>query len=289
MTGATGFLGGHFLRAAMRRGHRIVALRRPGSTPRVPLESAPDWIEGDLDSDLTSSIKSCDAMVHLAAYGVSPQPCEWAEALRQNVHLPAALFESIVRTCGVENVVVAGSCTEYGLASTRYDEIPTSAPLEPVEPYATSKAAFSLFFRAFASAHAISGTLLRPFHIYGEGQYEGNFWPQLHRAARAGEDFRMSPGEQMRDFLEVKVAAELFVDAVENPAPPGEVRVENLGSGRPVTLAAFARQEWEKLRAPGQLLLGALPYRAKEMMRFIPKLSDAMKERVKSLREATPR
>ncbi len=281
VTGGTGFLGGHTINAAHRRGHQIVALRRPGSRPRVVLDVAPCWIDGTLESDLIEPLRGCEALLHLAAYGVSPQPCDWIEALRQNVYLPAAFIQQAVEVAEVRNIVVAGSCTEYGLASSRYEKIPTTAPLEPVEPYATSKAAFSLFLHAFSAAKMLSATLLRPFHIYGEAQYAGNFWPQLHHAALIGDDFPMSPGQQVRDFLPVEVAAELFVDAIENPTLPGRFLIENLGSGQAVTLAAFATCQWERLGAKGKLCLGALPYRANEMMRFVPELSPSMQDKVR--------
>ena len=41
----------------------------------------------------------------------------------------------------------------------------------------------------------------RIFQVFGEGEHETRFWPSLHRAAQAGDDFEMTLGEQVRDFI----------------------------------------------------------------------------------------
>lgn len=55
VTGSTGFIGSHFLRAALAAGHDVVALRYPGSQPiiQTPDSNHLTWIDGDLNSFLT--------------------------------------------------------------------------------------------------------------------------------------------------------------------------------------------------------------------------------------------
>ncbi len=270
LTGGTGFIGSHFLVAALTAGHEVIALRRPGRTARLPLPREPQWREeawAELPEDAFAGV---DALVHLAAAGVSPQRATLAQLFETNVHASVALW---ARAETVPHLVICGSCFEYGRSAARYDFIPPDAPLDPVNSYGASKAAASLAAIALARERPARVTLLRPFHVFGEGQHEANFWPSLRRAALAGEDFRMTPGGQTRDFVRAENVAADFLAALSSAPPPGEPRIANLGSGQPVTLRAFAESWWREWQARGELQIGSLPYRADEVMRYVPLLS----------------
>lgn len=271
VTGGTGFLGSHFLNAAAAKSHEIVALRRPGSNLRVAVPGGIRWIEGSMGASEAGWFAGCDALVHLAAAGVSPQPVDWGDAHRFNVAEPLALAKAAF-DAGIRRMLVCGSCFEYGRAAERYDFIPPDAPLEPVGPYATSKAAASLAFAGFARTLGISLLLARPFHMFGEGQHTSNFWPSLRKAALAGEDFPMTPGEQVRDFIPVEQVADRFLSVLALPGFPSTPWVENVGTGTPQTLRQFAEDWWQEWGATGKLLLGALPYRENEVMRYVPEV-----------------
>ena len=295
VTGATGFIGSHFLNAAHAAGHEIVALRRSAaSQPRIPLpffneeqstrneEPQTTWLDKEIPAVTAADLAGCDALVHLAAGGVTPQPATWELCYRVNVieslrlcelALDAGERRIVAAGSYVEygRIVVGGSSTEYGLAGLRFDPIPPDAPLEPTDPYAASKASASIAMCALCRARKFELAYLRLFSVFGDGQYEKNFWPQLRAAALAGEDFAMTPGEQVRDFIPVEdVAARLLLSATECDLKPGEPRVENLASGQPVTLRTFAEHWWAKWGAKGQLVFGAQPYRSGEVMRYVP-------------------
>lgn len=272
VTGGTGFLGSHFLNRALAQGHEVVAFRRPGAEPKIELANQPLWIESPWDAPDEAAWKGIDALVHLASAGVSPQPVDWPTALRVNV------TESIGLLCraeaaGVRKILLCGSCFEFGSAAQSYDRVPADAKLQPRGPYATSKASFSLAAAGYARTSLCSLVLLRPFHFFGDGQHESNFWPSLRRAALAGEDFPMTPGGQARDFQPVEETVADFLHTLEQwPGILGEMKSYNLGSGVETTLLEFARFWWERWRAKGKILAGALPYREGEVMRFVPKI-----------------
>ena len=72
VTGATGFIGSHFVNTASAAGHDVIAVRRPGSVPRVPVADSVQWIDKPLASVTTDDMRECHAVVHFAAEGVSP-------------------------------------------------------------------------------------------------------------------------------------------------------------------------------------------------------------------------
>jgi nucleoside-diphosphate-sugar epimerase len=270
VTGGTGFLGSHFLEAVLAAGHTVLALRRPGSKPRIALRAEPCWVEGSLGDDWREEMRDCDALVHLAAHGVSPQKTTWDDAIEYNIRQSIVLCERAA-AAGVEKQIVCGSCLEYGRIGDRYERIPANAPLEPMGIYAVSKAAFSLGFSSLATSLGIDAKLLRPFHFYGEGQDPDNFWPSLRAAAVRGRDFAMTGGEQVRDFQPVKDVAESFVSVLSENGSGG-LTIRNLGSGKPVAIKDFAAKCWAEFGATGQLKVGALPYRNDEVMRLVPEI-----------------
>jgi nucleoside-diphosphate-sugar epimerase len=270
VTGGTGFIGSHFLEAALLAGHDVIALRRPGANARIALTAEPSWIQGELDEVPDELLSGIDAFVHLAAQGVSPQKTDWQTAFDINVKRSVALLAQAVRA-EIPRIVICGSCFEFGRAAERYDRIPADAPLEPLGPYAASKAAFSMAAESIARQSRSKFSLLRPFNIYGEGQHPNNFWPSLCEAAARGRDFEMTPGNQVRDFIQVGEVAKQFIDEIERDLGLCTLfEKRNLGSGKSCTLAQFATDWWEQLGARGQLRIGALAYREDEIMRFVP-------------------
>lgn len=277
LTGGTGFLGSHFLSQALAAGHEVLALRRPGSTPRIPLTSEPIWLEGNLHDSWDKELSYCDRFVHLAAAGVSPQKATWEELFRVNV-LNSLLLWKKASDAGIRRFVICGSCFEYGSSGSEYSHIPPSAPLLPTNCYGASKAAASIAVLGLAAELKFELIILRPFNMFGEGQHESNFWPMLKRAALSGEDFSMTDGSQIRDFMPVEDVASTFLSAVScNNLAPGKPRIENVGSGNAQSLLEFAIHWWNHWQAQGQIRPGSIPQRDNEVMRYVPLLPDALK------------
>ena len=91
------------------------------------------------------------------------------------------------------------------------------------------------------------------------------------KSALSGENFPMTGGEQVRDFVHVDDVAKTFLHAATRPdVLPGQPLVRNVGSGQPVTMRDFAETWWHRWNARGSLLIGVLPYRPNEVMRFAP-------------------
>jgi nucleoside-diphosphate-sugar epimerase len=272
LTGGTGFIGSHFINEAHIRGYQVVALRRPGAFNRIQLIKQPIWIDGQLDGEFTNELSGVDALVHLASHTPNPPYDNLPKCLYWNVYASIKLAEQ-AKQCGVKKFLIAGSCFEYGETANNYSEIPVDAPLLPSVSYPTSKAAASVAFMGFASEHLVQLQILRLFQVFGEGEQESRFWPSLRFAALNGEDFKMSAGDQVRDFINVVDVARVIADSLDfNDVKSGSPKIKNVGSGTSQTLKQFAEYWWKKWGATGQLKLGEIPYRKNEVMRLVPKL-----------------
>lgn len=272
VTGGTGFVGSHFINAAHRAGHDIIALRRPGSAPRVQLDREPHWVDGPLDGDYRAQLLGCEVFVHLAAHTPNAPYDSLLNCLFWNVQASIQLAEQ-AREQGVTKFLIAGSCFEYGRSAERYPALPVDAPLEPTLSYPTSKAAASVAFQGFAAQYQLHLKILRIFQVYGEGEQANRLWPSLRAAAVAGADFPMTKGEQLRDFVNVTDVALAFVEALDfADGAPGAPVVKHVASGNPQTLLQFSQAWWKFWGAKGKLLPGAVPYRYNEMMRLVPEV-----------------
>ncbi len=275
VTGATGFIGSHFVQHAHSRGFRVIAVRRSSaSTFRIPLSGEVETLDKALEDIGEVEFRGVDALVHLAAEGATARGATWEDCFRVNVSDSVALIQRAV-TAGVRRIVVAGTYAEYGRAGLRFDPIPPDAPLEPTDPYATSKAAACVALCGLCRSRKFELSYQRLFSAYGLGQYRENFWPALREAAVAGKDFEMTMGQQIRDFIPVeKVAEKLLHECIREDLRAGEPHIRNLATGRPQTLRAFAEACWADFGAKGQIKFGAVPSRPNEVIRFLPLVSD---------------
>lgn len=220
------------------------------------------------------SLSDVACIIHLASAGVSPRNSGWCELEQINIKGTLAMCQLALKLNA--RLVVAGSFAEYGNSGLRYTEIPVAAPLEPTFPYAISKASACQIALGFARSESLSLAYLRIFNAFGIGQHESNLWPSLVAAAQSGSNYQITPGEQVRDFIPVRDVARQFVNAATDlQLRPGSPFVANVASGKPVRLRDFCEYWWKHFEAKGDLLVGAIPYRNNEVMRYVPCLEPA--------------
>lgn len=274
VTGATGFLGSHFLRSALERGHDVRALRRSKlSQGVISYPTQPDWLECSLQSVEPCHLHDIDVIVHFAATGVSPQKSTWEQMIAINALSSQKLVAAAVKA-GVKRFVAAGTCHEYGNSASLYDKIPPHAPLEPVTPYGASKAQGFMRMMPTAREHSLEFFYGRVFTAYGDGQYPLNFWPSLRQAATEGRDFPMTSGTQISDFIHVDRVSDHFLVACErHDIHPSKPLITNIGSGNAMRLLDFAESQWIAFGATGRLLPGSLPDRDDQIPRYVPDLT----------------
>lgn len=280
VTGATGFIGSHFVNAALKEGHKVVAHRRSkDSKPRIELVEEPSWVTGRLDMmtkvDL-AYLETCDVVIHLAAHTPNVPYGTLTECIYWNSTVPLRLFNA-AHNRGVRLFIAAGSFFEYG-ESVRYGpsrNVRADSPLLPKTTYATSKAIASLAFAQFARDTRSEVFINRIFHTYGDGEPDCRLWPTLKRLASTGENVPMTQGGQVRDFVPVETVVAKFLDdcafMMKNPVL-GHAIAQNVGSGKEQTVREFAEHWWKEWKGSGRLIFGALPYRKDEIMRCVPDL-----------------
>jgi nucleoside-diphosphate-sugar epimerase len=269
VTGGTGFVGSHFLQQALAAGHDVIAQRRPGSRPRLPLTHEPVWVDRALDQVFDAELAGCDAVVHLASHTPNPPYAPLDECLYWNVYATTRLLQQ-AEAQGVRDVLIAGTCFEYGVAAEGQDFVHPSTEMRPSLTYPISKAAATIACMGLARHLGLRLQVLRIFQVFGEGEAATRFWPSLRSAALEGRDFAMSAGVQVRDFIEVSEVATHFLRALDfEGVMPSQPQLRNVGTGRAQTLLEFARTWWAAWGATGQLMPGQLGLRPGELARLV--------------------
>jgi nucleoside-diphosphate-sugar epimerase len=116
-------------------------------------------------------------------------------------------------------------------------------------------------------AHGLPVVTVRLFQVYGPGQPDRTLVPAAMRAALAGVDLPMTPGEQERDFIYVDDVLDGLLVAADAPGIEGQSL--DLGTGQVHTLRRVVEHIWSMARAQGEILPGALRYRPSEVMHLV--------------------
>lgn len=262
VTGASGFVGRHVVTHLLERGHRVTALARDaGKAQGLVWFDRVEFLSGDVHADrLPDRLELPDAVIHLAWPGL-PNYRDLFH-FEQNLIGDYRFLKSLIEQ-GVGQLLVAGTCFEYGLQNGCLAE---DLPTLPANPYALAKDSLRKFLQQLQRHQPFALQWARLFYLYGEGQHANSLLAQLDRAIADGRPtFDMSGGEQLRDYLPIEVAARRLVQLVERPDADG---VYNVCSGTPISIRTLVERHIRKRGADIALNLGYHAYPDYEPMAF---------------------
>jgi UDP-glucose 4-epimerase len=258
LTGATGFIGRRLAKRLVAAGADVAALVLPGETALLP-----DGVRA-FTGDVTIPETVAEAIVaaqpvliiHLAAVGITNPDLPFTAACDVNVGGVINILDAARHVETVRRIVLVGSSYEYGARCA-------DDGLDPFNAYSASKVAAWAFARAAYNAWGAPVVWMRLFQVYGPGQREQALIPAAIQAALNDEDFRMTAGEQQRDFIFVEDVVEGLLAAATAPAIEG--RTLDVGTGQLHRIRAVVERIWALSGTRGQILAGALPYRPGEV------------------------
>jgi UDP-glucose 4-epimerase len=246
VTGGAGFIGSHLVDALIAESassvtvldnfflgteDNLASARASGADVRVLRVDASD------DKALRRSLgtRAFDVVFDLA---VIPLPTSLERpkfCFDTNVAMTSSLCE-LLREGAFGTLVHFSSSEAYG--SARYAPMGEDHPLDPLTPYAASKAASDHLVRTYAATFGVDALVVRPFNNYGprqnDRQYAGII-PTLLRAVYTGEAFSLfGDGEQTRDYIYVTDTVQAALALYQEPAARG--KVVNIGSGREISM-----------------------------------------------------
>lgn len=228
VTGGCGFIGSALLRAL--QGHEVVnldALTYAGRRENAEGFEA-RFVHGDIcdPSAVTSAMEGVEVVFHLAAESHvdrsndDPAPFARTNLVGTQVLCTAAIEAGVRRFVHVSTDEVYGSIDEGAFTE--------SAPLNPTNPYAASKAGSDLLVLAAHKTHGLPALITRCTNNFGPRQYPEKLIPLAITRLLAGEPVPVyGDGLQVRDWIHVEDHARALVFLAEN----GQIgEVYNIGA-----------------------------------------------------------
>jgi UDP-glucose 4-epimerase len=284
VTGGAGFIGSHLVDALLERGADVsvvddLSTGRRGNLVAAVAAGARLHEVSITDGRAMGTIVGTErpeVVFHLAAQiDVRRAVEDPAFDATVNIGGTAVMLEA-ARAAGVRRFVLASTGGAiYGEA----DEVPTpeTAPIAPISPYGTSKAAAETYLGLYTRLHGLCTCALRIANVYGPRQDplgEGGVIAIYCQAARERLGVNVfGDGRQTRDFVYVGDVAAAFMAAAECELPGPY----NVGTGEETAvLELVERLDLEATflpERPGEVRRSCLdPRAAGEALRWQPQV-----------------
>jgi GDP-4-dehydro-6-deoxy-D-mannose reductase len=244
ITGVAGFAGSHLAELALGEGAEVAGVILPGASAdnlgavRSRVRIVPcDLTQPGAIARVLEEVCP-DQVFHLA--GASVVSTSWAlreSVLRTNLDGTFQLLEGLRARPAPALLVSSGEV--YGRVPDSAQPIPERHPLEPISPYALSKACLELYAGYYARADRLPLVIVRAFNHVGPRQGPGFVWSDVARQIAVIESGGAPPVLEVgtvttrRDFTDVRDMVRAYWLALERAAP-GEVL--NAASGRAVSI-----------------------------------------------------
>lgn len=275
VTGGSGYIGTYLIRQLIEKDYQIIAFDlRFSDSFNSEFGDRVIRVEGDLLSKLlTESLQQYKPthVFHLAGLKNRTNSVEEFNAsIDVNYKGTLNLFNSLVGSNWLQHIIIMGTTEEYGCVQAPFDETTREIPHSA---YGLSKLAATRLALLYNSQFNLPVTILRPSIAYGPNQGKEMFLPALINTLRDGNDFSMTAGEQLRDFIYIDDLIDSIILACEKNQSIGEII--NVAYGKSEKLGDVARYVASELNHTNNLKLGAVPYRKFEIMNYSVNTSKA--------------
>lgn len=196
VTGATGYLGYHFVNVAVSQGHNVLCLRRTTSKSLFEpiVEEKIQWVIND--DKLKEAVTSFqpDVLFHAAWGGVRGAERDNIEIQNENLIMSRSLFSLYP----YKQIISIGSQAEYGYYNNVISE---NHPLRPTMEYAKAKVQCLKDMKAYCENHNIEWQWIRIFTVFGEKQTGGLIKLAIEKCMNGEKEFPTTKGEQQYSYL----------------------------------------------------------------------------------------
>jgi SAM-dependent methyltransferase len=177
--------------------------------------------------------------------------------------IPRYLFLKRMIESGVKDIAALGTCFEYGVKT---GELSEDMPCDPKNSYAIAKDSLRRALFELQHEHDFSLKWIRLFYVYGPFQNPESLIPLLMDSINKEEkEFKMSGGEQIRDYMKVKDACLKIINLAFNKNLNGIV---NCCSGKGISVRSLVESIIKEKKSSVKPHFGYYPYSVHEAFSF---------------------
>lgn len=238
LTGATGFIGTQIIKSLSDKGIVCRVVVRTGKknhlNQNLKIEKVVET--DDMFSETvewwTAITQGVEVVIHAAWYA---EPGKYLTSEKNFDCLLGSLnMAKGAVVSGVKKILGIGSCFEYDL---NFGVLSIDTPLKPITPYAISKVSLFNTLEFYLKQNGILFNWCRLFYLFGEGEDERRFYAMLHSKLSKGEEVHLTSGNQIRDYMNVKDAADMISQIALDSR---KETTYNICTGLPITIKQFA-------------------------------------------------
>lgn len=278
LTGGSGFLGHHVVRALLERKADVSLLIQPhektwrleniGANIKVTKAKLTNREETQA---AVQDVKP-DIMIHFAGLMERRRNLSILDDLMDH-HVDSTINFIMAADPQVTKLVInTGTSEEYGEQADPFTE---TLSIDPVSPYSATKAAATALATYLSKAIGVPVITMRPFITYGPGQLHDTLIPFLIKGVLQKSVVELTEGLQYRDFIFVDDLASCYLAVIEKAETFSRPEIFNIGSGLNSRVRNVVEMIAQLLDGYDYLKIGARPMRLGEPPSMIADIQKA--------------
>lgn len=259
ITGATGFVGRHFIPFLVQNAPSSEILTINRSITRAE-ELFPFDNCNHISVDQLSEVYKFEPEIvfHLASFVTSRNDLEAVEHILQtNIVFGVQVLEALKRCKTIKLFVNVGTCAEYRFGPSKIDN---------AYIYSASKTAYRQFLSYYSTLIGFKYVHIVPYTIYGGEDSQKKIIDYICDSFDSSEPIKMSKGEQILDFIHVDDVSYFFVYLMRIHDQLNSGEILHLGTGKGTSILELSTIMEKKHNKKCNINWGSLPYREMDVM-----------------------
>tara|TARA_B100001248_G_C27398910_1_gene468194 strand:- start:6605 stop:7522 length:918 start_codon:yes stop_codon:yes gene_type:complete len=272
VAGGTGFIGSSLIKELISKGNQVVSISINSKGIKNKVKNA-IYISHDLNKPINTNkfLDDFDYLVNCSGYVNHIDYLKGGKEIF-NTHFESCYnLANLAMELNIKTFINIGSSDEYGDNKSPLNE---SIREKPISPYALGKLTATHYLQRCFRQGYLNTVVIRPFLVFGESQNQNRFLPYLINNCINDREFKVSKGEQIRDYLYIKDFTRALINTMGNEKAYGEVI--NIASGIPISIKEVINYVQEII-GTGKPLYGSIDYRRGENMELYANIEKAKK------------